>query len=30
MRKEPMSDLRQNTDLIDAIKQIERERGIDG
>jgi N utilization substance protein A len=30
MRKEPISDLRQNTDLIDAIKQIERERGIDG
>jgi len=29
MRKESASDSRQNTDLIDAIKQIERERGID-
>ncbi|HHT95247.1 MAG TPA: transcription termination factor NusA [Clostridia bacterium] len=29
MKRESVSDSRQNTDLIDAIKQIERERGID-
>jgi len=29
MKKETMPEAKQNTDLIDAIRQIERERGID-